>query len=185
MRTSQRKGRMARPRYQDGSLFSVETQQSLGRTLEGRLDQGRRNALHRTQRTVVLGSVSDLSRREARSLLTEASQSDINQGRHRARPIMTFEKFAKEHWQAGALLALKPGSANYYNFQLDKHVIPALGAYRFCDLNRPIVQHSSLNANGRGTQAPLSMASAPRWLRCCKRRWNTATLKSTPQGRFK
>ncbi|MGA7795308.1 MAG: hypothetical protein WCA19_19885, partial [Candidatus Acidiferrales bacterium] len=68
------------------------------------------DSLHRTQRTVVLGSVSDLSRREARSLL-QKRVSEINQGRHRPRPIMTFEKFAKENWQPGALLALKPSSA--------------------------------------------------------------------------
>jgi hypothetical protein len=49
--------------------------------------------LDRTQRTVVLGAVADLSRREARSLL-QKRVSEINQGRYRARPMMTFEKFA-------------------------------------------------------------------------------------------
>lgn len=95
--------------------------------------------LNRTQRTVVLGSLAELSRREARSLL-QRRVSEINQGRHRARPIMTLEGFAKEHWQAGALLALKPSSARYYNFQLDKHVFPALGSFRLCDVTRPVVQ---------------------------------------------
>jgi len=52
------------------------------------------------------GSISELSRREARSLLPKRV-SEINQGRHRARPMMTLEKFAREHWQAGALLAPK------------------------------------------------------------------------------
>jgi hypothetical protein len=129
---------MARPRYQDGSLFirGKRTKVWVARWREDVIRED--GTLNRTQRTVVLGSISELSRREARSLL-QKRVSEINQGRHRARPMMTLEKFAREHWQAGALLALKPGSANYYNFQLDKHVLPALGAHRLCDLNRSAV----------------------------------------------
>jgi len=140
---------MARPRYQDGSLFvrGKRTKVWVARWREDVIRED--GTLDRTQRTVVLGSISELSRREARSLL-QKRVSEINQGRHRARPMMTLEKFAREHWQAGALLALKPGSANYYNFQLDKHVLPALGAYRLCDLNRPIVQQFLLERKRKG-----------------------------------
>src|ERR1700722_13097586 len=123
---------MARPRYQDGSLF-IRGKRTKVWAARWREDVFREDGtLNRTQRTVVLGSLAELSRREARSLL-QRRVSDINQGRHRARPIMTLERFAKEHWQAGALLALKPSSTRYYNFQLDKHVFPALGSYRLCD----------------------------------------------------
>ena len=105
--------------------------------------------LTRTQRTVVFGSVIELSRREARSLL-QKRVSEINQGRHRARPMMTLEKFAREHWQAGALLALKPSSSRYYNFQLDKHVLPALGSLRLCDVSRPVIQQFLLDRKCKG-----------------------------------
>lgn len=107
------KEEVARPRYQDGSLFirGKRTKVWVARWREDLIRED--GTLHRTQRTVVLGAITDLSRREARSLL-QKRVSEINQGRHRARPIMTLEKFAREHWQAGALLALKPSSARIY-----------------------------------------------------------------------
>ena len=105
--------------------------------------------LNRTQRTVVLGSISELSRREARSLL-QKRVSEINQGRHRARPMMTLEKFAREQWQPSALLALKPSSASYYTFQLDKHVLPVLGSNRLCDVSHPVIQQFLLDRKRKG-----------------------------------
>src|ERR1700722_20765944 len=107
---------MARPRYQDGSLFirGKRTKVWAARWKEDVIRED--GTLTRTQRTVVFGSVIELSRREARSLL-QKRVSEINQGRHRARPMMTFEKFAREHWQAGALLRLYPSSSPYSNFQ--------------------------------------------------------------------
>jgi len=143
------KDTMARPRYQDGSLFirGKRTKVWVARWREDVIRED--GTLNRTQRTVVLGSITELSRREARSLL-QKRVSEINQGRHRARPMMTLERFAREHWQAGALLALKPSSASYYNFQLDKHVLPVLGSYRLCDLSRPVVQQFLLERKRKG-----------------------------------
>ncbi|MGH7743833.1 MAG: tyrosine-type recombinase/integrase [Candidatus Dormibacteria bacterium] len=140
---------MARPRYQDGSLFirGKRTKVWVARWREDVIRED--GTLNRTQRTVVLGSITELSRREARSLL-QKRVSEINQGRHRARPMMTLEKFAREHWQAGASLALKPGSASYYNFQLDKHVLPTLGSHRLCDVSRQVVQQFLLERKGKG-----------------------------------
>jgi hypothetical protein len=67
------KEQMARPRYQDGSLFirGKRSKVWVARWREDLIEED--GSLHRTQRTVVLGSVSDLSRREARSLFAEAS----------------------------------------------------------------------------------------------------------------
>jgi len=143
---------MARPRYQDGSLFirGKHTKVWVARWREDLIRED--GSLHRTQRTVVLGSVTDLSRREARSLL-QKRVSEINQGRHRPRPVMTFEKFAKEHWQPCALLALKSASARIYQFNLDKYAIPTLGRLRLCDVNREAIQQSLLTFKGKGYSA--------------------------------
>lgn len=140
---------MARPRYQDGSLFirGKRTKVWVARWREDVI--GVDGTLHRTQRTVVLGPVADLSRREARSLL-QKRVSEINQGRHRARPMMTFEKFAKEHWQPGTLLALKPSSVRIYQFNLDKYVLPTLGSLRLCEVNRATIQHLLLALKHKG-----------------------------------
>jgi integrase len=140
---------MARPRYQDGSLFirGKRTKVWVTRWREDVI--GEDGTLHRTQRTVVLGPVADLSRREARSLL-QKRVSEINQGRHRARPMMTFEKFAKEHWQPGTLLALKPSSVRIYQFNLDKYVLPTLGSLRLCEVHRATIQHLLLALKNKG-----------------------------------
>lgn len=140
---------MARSRYQDGSLFirGKRTRVWVARWREDLIRED--GTLHRTQRTVVLGSLSDLSRREARSLL-QKRVSEINQGRHRPRPMMTFESFANEHWRTGALLALKPSSARIYQFNLDKYVTPAIGSLRLCDVTRITIQHALLALKQEG-----------------------------------
>lgn len=143
------KKKMARPRYQDGSLF-IRGKRIKAWVARWREDVIRQDGtLHRTQRTVVLGAVNELSRREAR-LLLQKRVSEINQGRHRARPMMTLEKFARDYWRAGALLALKASSARIYQFNLDKYVLPALGSFRLCDLNKAAIQHALLNFKGEG-----------------------------------
>lgn len=143
------KDTMARPRYQDGSLFirGKRTKMWVARWREDVIEDN--GTLRRTQRTVVLGSLTELSRREARALL-QKRVSEINQGRHRARPMMTLEKFARDQWQPSALLALKPSSANYYNFQLDKHILPQLGSHRLCDVSRTVIQQFLLDRKRKG-----------------------------------
>jgi integrase len=63
---------------------------------------------------------------------------------------MTFEKFAKEHWQPSAFLALKPSSARIYLFNFDKYVIPTLGSLRLCDMNRATIQQTLLAFKRKG-----------------------------------
>jgi integrase len=64
--------------------------------------------------------------------------------------MMTLEKFARGHWEAGALLALKPNSARIYQFNLDKYVLPALGSLRMCDVNRAAIQQLLLITKRKG-----------------------------------
>ena len=63
---------------------------------------------------------------------------------------MTLETFAREHWQAGVLLALKPSSARYYQYQLDKYILPALGSCRICDVSRARIQAFLLERKREG-----------------------------------
>lgn len=100
---------MARPRYQDGSLFVRGTRRKVW-VARWREDVIREDGtMGRIHRKVVLGAVNELSRREAMRLL-QARVAEVNQGRRRTIPTMTLETFAREHWQAGALLALKPST---------------------------------------------------------------------------
>jgi integrase len=130
---------MARPRYQNGSLYVRGTRKKVW-VARWREDVIREDGtMARTHRKVVLGAVNELSRREAMAIL-QARVSEVNQGRRRATPMMTLAKFAREHWQAGVLLALKPSSARYYQYQLDKYILPALGSCRICDVSRTRIQ---------------------------------------------
>lgn len=143
------KERMARPRYQDGSPYirGKRTKVWVARWREDVIRED--GTLDRTQRTVVLGSVAELSRREARSLL-QKRVFEINQGRHRVRPMMSLEKFARDHWEAGALLALKPSSVRIYRYNLDKYVMPAIGSLRLCDVNRSGIEQLLLSIKRKG-----------------------------------
>jgi integrase len=130
---------MARPRYQNGSLYVRGTRKKVW-VARWREDVIREDGtMARTHRKVVLGAVNELSRREAMAIL-QARVSEVNQGRRRATPTMTLAKFAREHWQAGVLLALKPSSVRYYQYQVDKYILPALGSCRICDLSRTRIQ---------------------------------------------
>jgi site-specific recombinase XerC len=64
--------------------------------------------------------------------------------------MMTLEKFAREHWEAGALLALEPSSARIYQFNLDKYVLPPIGSLRMCDVNRAAIQQLLLTTKRKG-----------------------------------
>jgi len=143
------KENMARPRYQDGSLKIRGTRKKVW-VARWREDVIREDGtMARSHRRVTLGAVNELSHREAKAIL-QARVSEVNQGRRRATPTMTLEKFAREHWQAGVLLALKPSSVRYYQFQLDKHVLPALGSCRLCDVNRARIQAFLLDRKRAG-----------------------------------
>jgi integrase len=143
------KENMARPRYQDGSLSVRGTRKKvwIARWREDVIRED--GTMARTHRKAALGAVNELSRREAMAIL-QARVAEVNSGRRRAIPTMTFEKFARENWQAGMLLALKPSSARNYQFQLDKYILPALGSCRLCDLNRARIQAFLLDRKREG-----------------------------------
>lgn len=142
---------MARPRYQDGSLFVRGKRKVwVARWREDVIrDDG---SLHRTQRSLVLGPVAVLSRREAR-LLLQKRVGETNQGRHYPKPLLTFEEFAREYWRPGALLSLKPSSARIYQFNLDKYVNPALGPKKLSDITRASIQQTLLELKHKGYSA--------------------------------
>ena len=143
------KENMARPRYQDGSLTVRGTRKKVW-VARWREDVIREDGtMARTHRRVVLGAVNELSRREAMSIL-QARVSEVNQGRRRAIPTMTLAKFASEHWTAGVLLALKPSSARFYQYRLDKYILPVLGSCRICDVSRTRIQAFLLERKREG-----------------------------------
>jgi hypothetical protein len=79
-RANNGKESMARPRYQNGSLYVRGTRKKVW-VARWREDVIREDGtMARTHRKVVLGAVNELSRREAMAIL-QARVSEVNQGR--------------------------------------------------------------------------------------------------------
>jgi integrase len=130
------------------------------------------NTLGKVLRSRVLGSVSQISKSEARNLLAGCLRS-INQGRRRPVATMTFEQFAHEKWEPLTLPTLKPATARYYRFQLHRHLLPTLGPLRLCELDRESLQaflvgkrqqgYSSSTLHGIRTTLSKILSQAATW----------------------
>lgn len=158
-----RKESMARPRYQDGSLF-VRGKRRKVWILRWRQDVLQPNgAIKRVQRAETLGPVSTISRQNARAVLHNRVETE-NQSQHRPQATMTLSDFVRDEWRTNAALALKKSTVRYYDFQLERHIIPAFGSCSLCELSRVRIESLLSNlkqkghANGtiRGVRATFS-----------------------------
>jgi len=97
------KERMARPRYQDGSLF-IRGKRIKVWAARWREDVIREDGtLHRTQPTVVLGALSELSHREARSLLKRHDGLRVDSPPRREFLLHESASICPGEYRAGAL----------------------------------------------------------------------------------
>lgn len=97
------------------------------------------NTLSKVLRSKVLGPVSQISKSEARNLLTACLRS-TNQGQRRPLATLTFKQFVQEKWEPLALPTIKPATARYYRFQVQRHLLPTFGALRLRELDREALQ---------------------------------------------
>lgn len=89
----------------------------------------------------VLGTIGEIKGvKEARDLL-RAKLRPINGGRQRPQSTIKLEQFVSEVWRPGIMSTLRSGSSHYYDVQLRRHIIPAFGQRRLCDITRVDVQH--------------------------------------------
>lgn len=154
---------MARPRYQDGSVV-VRGKHRKVWVLRWREDVPKPDGTAtRVQRAETLGPVSKITRQKARAILQDRVNA-ISQGQRRPQATMTLADFVRVVWRPNAELALKRSSVRYYDFQLERHISPALGSIGLCDLSRAQIEGclSSLRQKGhagstlRGVRATLS-----------------------------
>lgn len=99
----------------------------------------RDNTLSKVLRSKVLGPVSQISKSEARSLLANCLRS-TNQSQKRPLTTLTFEQFTRERWEPLALGTIKPSTARYYRFQLNRYLLPTFGPIRLRDLDNESLQ---------------------------------------------
>jgi integrase len=158
-----RKERMTRPRYQEGCLWTRGKRRKMWvvRWRENVLQPD--GSVRRIQRAETLGPVSKITRRQAQAFLQNKAAT-INLCQRRPQAFISLEEFVRVEWRPNAPLALKKSTVKYYGFQLDRHILPALGNCSLYDISRSQIESvlSDLRRKGhssgtiRGVRATFS-----------------------------
>ncbi len=147
-----RKERMTRPRYQEGCLWTRGKRRKMWvvRWRENVLQPD--GSVRRVQRAETLGPVSKITRQQARAFLQDKAAT-INLRQRRPYATISLEEFVRAVWRPNAALALKKSTVKYYGFQLDRHIIPALGNCLLYDISRAQIESvlSDLRQKGHAT----------------------------------
>jgi integrase len=133
---------MARPRYQNGSLVVR------GKCPKVWVLRWREDVLQPDG----LVPISRITRQQARTVLQERVSS-ASHSQRRPQATVTLEKFVRTEWRPNAKLALRKSTVKYYDFQLERHVLPVLGSRPLCELDRARVEEllSDLRQKGRAS----------------------------------
>lgn len=158
-----RKERMTRPRYQEGCLWTRGKRRKMWvvRWRENVLQPD--GSVKRVQRAETLGPVSKITRQQARAFLQDKAAT-INLCQRRPQATISLEEFVRVEWRPNAMLALKRSTVKYYGFQLERHIIPALGSCSLYEISRTQIEAvlSDLRQKGhasgtlRGVRATFS-----------------------------
>src|SRR5229473_1075552 len=155
-----RKERMTRPRYQEGCLWTRGKRRKMWvvRWRENVLQPD--GSVRRVQRAETLGPVSKITRQQARAFLQDKAVT-INLSQRRPRAFISLEEFVRAEWRPNAALALKKSTVKYYGFQLDRHIIPALGNCSLYEISRAQIEAvlSDLRQKGQACKRHASRRS--------------------------
>jgi integrase len=158
-----RKESMTRPRYQEGCLWTRGKRRKMW-VLRWREDVLQPDgSVKRIQRAESLGPTNRITRQQARAILQDR-MGTLNLSQRKPQVTRTLEEFVRAEWRPNAPLALKKSTVRYYGFQLDKHILPALGSSSLCQVSRARIEAllSSLRQKGhasgtlRGVRATVS-----------------------------
>lgn len=130
---------MARRRYQTGCLFIRGKRRKMWVARWREQVISPKNTITTSQRSEVLGPVSELSKKQAQGIL-DSKLRTINAGSYRPQSTMQFRRFVEDIWKPSVLSLLKPGSRRYYGVQIEAHVLPAFGTKKLCEIDRAQVQ---------------------------------------------
>jgi integrase len=137
--TEKRKETVARPRWQTGWIFQRGKRNPvwIGRYREDVITtDGRR---HRLQRSVVLGPVRSVKKRQAEAMLA-GCLAPINQGKRKPTVMVTFRQFVVERFEPYIFPMLRPGTARNYQSLIRHDLFPFFGEMRLQDIGAVDVQ---------------------------------------------
>ena len=117
---------VARPRWQGGWLFQRGKKNPVwvGRFREDYIAED--GSRQRRERSVVLGLVRELGKREAQRRLSERL-AEINQGRHKPEVMLSFERFVLERFEPNIYPTLRVSTKNGYSWTIRRYLLPMLG----------------------------------------------------------
>jgi integrase len=140
---------MARRRHQIGCLFvrGKRPKVWVARWRERVLTS--RGSMSTILRSEVLGTVSELSKRQAQNLLEDRLRP-VNRGRAVPRSNISFRRFVEDEFRPLVLPTLKFATREIYTLLLDKHLLPRFGEECIADIDTPEVQRFVLEKLKQG-----------------------------------
>jgi integrase len=138
-RATEKGDTVARPRWQTGWLFKRGKKNPVwvGRFREDVLAED--GSRLRRERSVILGPVGELTKRQAQRLLSERL-ADINQGRHKPELMIRFERFVLERWEPNMFPTLRYSTVKNYRYLIRRHLLPFFGHMRLPEIGPLDVQ---------------------------------------------
>jgi integrase len=137
--TEKREESVARPRWQQGWLFQRGKRKVVwvARYREDVIaEDGTRR---RRIRSVVVGPVREVSKRQAQRKLSELLAA-INQGTHKPEVMITFERFVLERFEPNILPTLRFSTVRLYRHLTRRHLLPFFGKMRLSEIGAADVQ---------------------------------------------
>lgn len=125
---------MARRRYQKGCLFKKGKHWVLRYREDVLNPDGTAGRVHRS---IVLGALR--TRREAEKAADTYTRK-INDGSHRPLATITLADFWESYFEPEILPTLKYSTCRLYQILSEKHLLPALGRQKLCDVGRIHIQ---------------------------------------------
>jgi len=132
--------RMARRRYQHGSLFKRGTRNKVwvARWWEEVINAS--GSIERIRRAEVLGTVAELGSRSRAMDALSRRLNPINSGSHRPQSTRCYADYIAQDWKPVVLPTLKYATQKHYSYIVDVHLVPAFGKARLCDIKREWIQ---------------------------------------------
>lgn len=138
-RTTEGETYVARPRWQVGLIYKRGKRNPvwIGRFREDAIAANGTRV--RIQRSVILGPVREISKRDAQRRLSERLGA-INQGRHKPELLSKFQNFVVERFEPAILPTLRFSTSRNYRHMIRKHLLPFFGDHRLPDIGPADVQ---------------------------------------------
>src|SRR5229473_2178589 len=140
---------MARRRYQKGSIRKRGKRNPVWE-LQWWMDRiNTDGTLGRNRESVILGPVRSMTLRQARKA-SEEHLRPLNLGKVTPYSAITIREFVEKYFVPNFFPTLKPSTRQRYRCTLDKHLLPAFGDSRLCDIGTLELQQFVLQKMASG-----------------------------------